>query len=128
MRYLLDTHVFLWWCLDDAQLSAAACEAIANADNEIMFSAASAWEIALKAAKGRLILPETPALFVPSRCKRHKFQPLPVRMDHALHVFELPERHTDPFDRLLVAQCQIEDTPLISADSAVKQYDLEVIW
>jgi PIN domain nuclease of toxin-antitoxin system len=128
MRYLMDTHVFLWWCMNDSRLSAAAIEVIANADNDILFSVASGWEIALKAAQGKLALPETPMDFVTSRCQQHKFQTLPVRLDHALRVAELPEHHHDPFDRLLVAQCQLDGLPLITANPDIKKYDLEIAW
>src|SRR5437773_2089589 len=104
MRALLDTHTFLWWNLDAPQLSATARRCIAEAENEIFLSAASAWEIAIKAARGRLLLPDTPDRYVANRIALHRFQPLPVQVSHALHVFYLPALHQDPFDRLLVAQ------------------------
>jgi PIN domain nuclease of toxin-antitoxin system len=128
MQYLMDTHVFLWWCLNDSQLSDGARKVISAAENEIFFSAASGWEIALKAAQGRLTLPEAPLDFVTSRCQHHKFQTLPVRLDHTLHVAELPAYHHDPFDRLLVAQCQLDGLPLITANPDIVPYDLEIAW
>jgi PIN domain nuclease of toxin-antitoxin system len=128
MKVLLDTHTFLWWNTDDPQLSARARKIIANGKNEVFLSAASAWEIAIKAAKGRLELPEEPTLYVPSRMSINRIQPLPVQVSHALRVYELPPHHADPFDRLLVAQCQMESLPLITKDKEIQKYDVETIW
>ena len=128
MRYLLDTHTFLWWNMDDAQLSSLAKELIADSNNEIFLSAASAWEIAIKTARGRLTLPEDPTRFVSNRMSLHGFQALPVQIHHAVQVYKLPMHHADPFDRLLIAQSQIESMPLISADADIRKYEVEVIW
>ena len=128
MKYLLDTHTFLWWNLDDPQLSLQSREIISNGENEIFISAASAWEIAIKTAKGRLVLPEEPAQYLANRMSQYYFQALPVQISHAVQVYGLPSHHADPFDRLLVAQCQLEGMPLISKDEDFQAYDLEVIW
>ena len=128
MKYLLDTHIFLWWNLGTSQLSERVVNIISDGNNEIFLSAVSAWEIAIKVAKKRLTLPEEPMLFVPSRMQLHGFQPLPIQIHHATRVYELPMQHTDPFDRLLIAQCQLESLPLISKDEDIKQYDVEVVW
>lgn len=128
MRYLLDTHTFLWWNMDDAQLSSMAKELIADGNNEIFLSAATAWEIAIKTARGRLTLPEDPTRYVSNRMNLHGFQALPVQVHHAVQVYKLPQHHADPFDRLLIAQSQIESLPLISADADIRKYGVEVIW
>jgi PIN domain nuclease of toxin-antitoxin system len=128
MKYLLDTHTFLWWNLDDPQLSSVVREIIADGHNEIFLSAASAWEIAIKSARGRLILPEDPAHYVASRMNLHNFQAMPVQIHHATQVYKLPWHHTDPFDRLLIAQSQIESLPLLSADEEIRKYEVQVIW
>ena len=128
MRYLLDTHVFLWWNLGDSQLSDNATAIISDGNNEIFLSAVSAWEIAIKVAKKRLTIPEEPVRFVPSRMQLHGFQPLPIQIHHATRIYELPIYHTDPFDRLLIAQSQIESMPLISVDADIRRYEVEVIW
>jgi PIN domain nuclease of toxin-antitoxin system len=128
MKALIDTHTFLWWNTEDPRLSSRAREIIADGTNEIFLSAASAWEIAIKTAKGRLVLPEEPALYVASRMSLHRIQPLPVQVSHALRVYELPPYHADPFDRLLVAQCQLESLPLITKDEEIQRYELETIW
>jgi PIN domain nuclease of toxin-antitoxin system len=128
MKYLLDTHTFLWWCLGAEQLSPRAHAIIADGRNEIYFSAASAWEIAIKAGKGRLTLPEEPGRYVASRMHQHRFLALPVLISHALRVYDLPPQHADPFDRLLIAQCQMESLPLITKDEDIQRYDVETLW
>jgi PIN domain nuclease of toxin-antitoxin system len=128
MRALLDTHTFLWWNLDDPQVSPAARDFIGQGANEIFLSAASALEIAIKCARGRLALPETPDKYVANRMSLHRFLPLPVQMSHALHVFDLPDIHRDPFDRLLVAQSQLEGLPIVTGDLEIARYEVDVIW
>lgn len=128
MKYLLDTHTFLWWNMDDAQLSPRVKEILTDGANDIFLSAASAWEIAIKTARGRLILPENPTHYIPSRLRLHGFQALPVQIHHAVQVYKLPLHHSDPFDRLLIAQSQIEKLPLLTADEDIGRYDVEVIW
>jgi PIN domain nuclease of toxin-antitoxin system len=128
MRYLLDTHMFLWWNLGHPQLSKKVIDIISDGSNQIFLSAVSAWEIAIKVAKKRLTIPEEPALFVPSRMQLHGFLPLPVQIHHATRVYELPIQHADPFDRLLIAQSQIESMPLISTDAEIKKYEIDVVW
>jgi PIN domain nuclease of toxin-antitoxin system len=128
MRYLLDTHTFLWWNMDDAQLSPLARELIVDGNNEIFLSAATAWEIAIKTARGHLTLPEDPTRYFSNRMSLHGFQALPVQIHHAVQVYKLPMHHADPFDRLLIAQSQIESMPLISVDADIRKYEVEVIW
>jgi len=128
MKALLDTHTFLWWNLGDEQLSSQARQFIANGKNELYLSAASAWEIAIKTARGKLVLPETPKRYVAQRLILHHILPLPVQLSHALHVFNLPGHHQDPFDRLLVAQCQLEKLPILTADVNIARYEVEIIW
>jgi PIN domain nuclease of toxin-antitoxin system len=128
MRVLLDTHAFLWWNLGSPQLSEKARDIIAGGQAEIFVSAATAWEIALKARKGRLVLPAPPDRYVIERLAYYRFQALPVLVSHACQTFHLPDYHTDPFDRLLVAQCQVEKMSLVSADELLSQYPVDVIW
>jgi PIN domain nuclease of toxin-antitoxin system len=128
MKILLDTHTFLWWNTEDPQLSPHAREMIADGQNEVFLSAASVWEISIKTAKGKLVLPEAPSSYILSRMGLYRFQPLPVQISHAMQVYDLPRHHDDPFDRLLVAQSQVESIPLISADPEILKYEVEVIW
>jgi PIN domain nuclease of toxin-antitoxin system len=128
VKAILDTHTFLWWNMDDPQLSPVARDFIADRYNEVYFSAASAWEIALKAARGRLALPDKPGKYVADRLALHRIQALPIQLSHALRVYELPEIHRDPFDRLLVVQSQMEGMPILTGDETIRRYPVEIIW
>jgi PIN domain nuclease of toxin-antitoxin system len=109
-------------------LSAAARAIISDGSNELFLSAASAWEIAIKAARGSLILPEPPWKYVSSRLHQHHFKPLPIQISHALQVYNLPEYHRDPFDRLLIAQGQPEELPILTTDTEIARYEIKVLW
>lgn len=116
MRLLIDTHVFLWWCADDRRLSAADRGAIGDAANEVYLSAASVWEMTIKEALGRLRVPEP----VSAAALRLGFEPLPVTFEHAEATAQLPPRHRDPFDRMLIAQAQIESLTLVTRDPSIR--------
>ena len=128
MKAILDTHVFLWWINDDKRLSSRARDVISDGTNELFVSAATGWEITIKVQIGRLELPQDPEHFLPQQLKANAFKILPIEMAHALHVFSLPDHHRDPFDRILVAQAQVEDMPILSADPNIKKYQIETIW
>ena len=127
MRILLDTQCWLWWIASPERLSAKAEELLRDGANEIFFSSASAWEITIKYAIGKLALPEAPQEFVPKRLARDRIHDLAVTTPHALQVAALPPHHRDPFDRLLVAQSVLEGIPLMSADPRLRAYDVELI-
>lgn len=93
-----------------------------------LVSVVSAYEIAIKAARGTLELPGEASRYVPDRLARHGFEALSIELPHVLRAGALPFIHRDPFDRLLIAQAQLEGIPIISADPAIAQYDVEVIW
>lgn len=128
MRLLLDTHTFLWWTANDQKLSSGAEAAIASATNEVLVSAVNGWEIAIKARLGKLPLPEAPDLFVARMVQQHAFGVLPVSLTHALHEYHLPTHHSDPFDRLLIAQAQLEKLTLVTNDALVAQYNVSTLW
>lgn len=128
MRALIDTSAFLWWVSNSDALSIRARQVVGDADNDILFSAASAWEIAIKLALGKLAIKGSPERYVADRMRRHRFQPLPIEVRHALRVASLPRIHTDPFDRILIAQSQLEDLPIVTSDPAIGRYDVDVIW
>ena len=128
MRVLLDTQAFLWWISGADRLTARARAVIADRDTEVLVSVASAWEIAIKSATGRLELEGPAETYVPERIRDHGFAVLSVELDHALRAGSLPRHHGDPFDRLLVAQGQVEDVPIITADPLLNLYDVETIW
>src|SRR5271165_267386 len=93
-------------------------------ENELYLSAASAWEIAIKVRIGRMKLPSNPALYVPRRARESNILSLPITEEHALAVAELPMEHTDPFDRILVAQAQLESLTVVTSDPAFESYDV----
>jgi PIN domain nuclease of toxin-antitoxin system len=128
MKALLDTHTFLWWIGDSPSLSPTVRELILNGENDIFLSVATIWEIAIKAHKGRITLPETLEKVVANAQSYYHFSVLPIQTSHACRAGSLPNHHHDPFDRLLIAQCQVEEMVLLSADKIIQDYDLHVIW
>lgn len=128
MRFLIDTHCWLWAITSPERLKPLAMDLIESKDNTVVFSVVSAVEIAVKFSIGKLRLPEPPEAFVGSRMVSLAMAPLPIQIDHALRVGLLPLLHRDPFDRLLIAQSQIERLPLMTADEEIVAYDVEVIW
>jgi len=122
VRLLLDTHVFLWWRAG-REMRAEAMDAIRTAD-DVFVSAASAWEVSIKAAIGKLRLTASFADGV----AQSGFVPLPINLHHAAVAGELPPHHRDPFDRLLVAQAQVEGIPLLSRDPRIAAYGIEIRW
>jgi PIN domain nuclease of toxin-antitoxin system len=120
---LLDTHVFLWWRTNHTRLNTAARESIATAP-VVFVSAASAWEAAIKIALGRLVLPEP---F--SRGVDHSgFRRLAISFEHAEAAAALPRHHGDPFDRMLVAQAQLEGCTLVTHDQLLSAYGVPTLW
>ncbi|MBC8497203.1 MAG: type II toxin-antitoxin system VapC family toxin [Anaerolineales bacterium] len=128
MNYLLDTHTFLWWITDDERLSKISRDLIAEGQNRLFLSAISGLEIAIKAQIGRLELPSNPIDFIQEQVATNAFMNLPLQLKHTLHVYTLPMHHRDPFDRVLVAQSQIENMPILSADPILRRYPVEIIW
>ena len=128
MKYLLDTAVWLWSVGPVERLSREGRELLVDSSREIYFSAASAWEISIKASLGKLRFPDNPEAYIPRRLAEQAIQPLPVFQHHALRVYSLPWHHQDPFDRLLIAQAQAEDMTILTADRAFQKYDVDVLW
>ena len=122
MRLLLDTHALIWWLSGDAALSSAAHMAIADPTNEILVSAASAWEITTKHSTGKLPGAAQLAADVAAGVARQGFRELAVTMRHAQMAGGLPGPHRDPFDRMLIAQAQTEKLLLLTADPMVAAY------
>lgn len=128
MRVLLDTHAFVWWVLDDERLSDTARALILDRSTVVLLSAASAYEMSVKAARGRLTLPEPAETYVASRLAGEGFAPLPIQVSHAVRAGSLPPIHRDPWDRLIIAQGQLDDLPILTTDPAIGRYDVETIW
>lgn len=127
MRYLLDTHAWLWLLLEPKRIGPKMRKAATSKGNEFHLSIASAWEIAIKHAAGRLALPEPPFKYVQSRTREDGVGLLAVRLEHVCAAAALPRHHADPFDRLLVAQAQHDELVLVTHDDHIKLYDLKTI-
>ena len=120
MKLLLDTHVLIWWLADDPELGHQAREAIADAENTVYVSAVSLWEIAIKQGLGKLDLPED----FHETLRAQGLSELPITWEHAQQNRSLPRLHRDPFDRMLVAQAQVEQLTLVTCDDEVKRYSV----
>jgi len=127
VRILLDTHVWLWWLTEPERLPLKIREALESSANQLWFSVASSWEIAIKYAAGKLPLPEEPADFVPKRLMRDGVETLAIEHRHAQQVARLPAHHHDPFDRLLIAQGQLEKIPIATVDPKFAKYEVKII-
>jgi PIN domain nuclease of toxin-antitoxin system len=124
---LLDTHLWLWWTDASERLPKEAFQLIADPKNRICFSVVSSWEIAVKYRLGKLRLSMPPATYVPTRLAQQGFETLAISSAHALETGSLPDYHRDPFDRLLVAQAQVEGMTLLTADRALEPYAVRKI-
>lgn len=128
MRALLDTHALLWWLDGDRRLSQRARRLIGSDETTVLISAASAWEICTKFRLGKLPGAAAVATDVIGCLASQGFAQLPITIDHAQRAGSLPGPHRDPFDRMLIAQSQAEDLPLVTIDPVFGQYGIKVIW
>lgn len=126
MRYLIDTPCWLWLLSHPEKLSEPTLALLASPQNELLLSAASVWEIAIKYERGSIALPLPPEEYVPSRMQQSATSPLPLTQLHALRAASLPPHHDDPFDRLLIAQAQSENIPIVTMDRAFHAYDVSI--
>jgi PIN domain nuclease of toxin-antitoxin system len=128
MKFLIDTHCWLWSFLETDRLNDTARTLLGDAGNTAFFSTVSAAEIGIKVGIEKLHLPLPAKEYVVTRVEDAGMKTLPLYMQHGLRVAELPLHHRDPFDRLLVAQAQMEGLPLMTADPKIARYDVEIIW
>ena len=128
MKYLLDTHAFLWFVTDDNRLSSKAKSIIQNSNNEIYFSAASAWEISIKAKLGRLKLGGDLESFIIEQLTENSFGPLAIKVSHSLYTEKLPQIHKDPFDRIMISQSKVENMVMITMDKEIREYKVSTVW
>ncbi|MCY7345134.1 MAG: type II toxin-antitoxin system VapC family toxin [Pyrinomonadaceae bacterium] len=127
MRILIDTQIFLWLFGQSNRISSNVRNLLTSPNNTIYFSAVSSWEIAIKYGNGKLKLPDSPEIFIPNRLKRANFFWLEITHEHTLAVAHLPLIHKDPFDRLLIAQANIENLTLLSTDGVFSSYSVKLI-
>lgn len=123
MRLLLDTHILLWWLADDPLLPAVAGAAIAEPGNQVLVSAASAWEISIKRAVGRLAAPDD----LLDAMAANEFRALSITAAHGIAAGGLPPHHADPFDRMLIAQAQIETLTMLTVDRRFSPYEVDIL-
>ena len=128
MRLLLDTHVFLWFVEGSTRLSKSAKDHIEDQSHDLLLSVASLWEMAVKISLGKLDVPQPFAEFMQSRLALSSIGLLEISPQHTYAVADLPFHHRDPFDRLLVAQAQLEKLALLTTDPLIAAYEVETIW
>lgn len=128
MKALIDTHIFLWFFLEPKRIKKRVKDFLLNTlVNEIYVSHVSAWEISIKYGVGKLQIPDVPEIWFPDRVKRAGFLFLPVKLQHALRVHNLPPIHKDPFDRLLISQADAENFSILTADPNFAEYQISVL-
>ena len=118
----------MWWINDDERLSEAAREVLSDGQRELLFSAASGWEMAIKIGVGKLTVTGPLSSYLSTRLLENTIEVLPVTLSHSVGVAELPNYHRDPFDRLLVAQAIVENLAILTADPLVARYPVETVW
>lgn len=128
MELLLDTHAFLCWVEGTPAVGGRARAAVSSPENEVLFSIASCWELAIKLSLGKLRLAQRLDRFIPEQLGLNGFSLLDIRLPHVVRVADLPLRHGDPSDRLLVAEALEDDLTIVSADRVFRQYGVAVIW
>lgn len=128
MKFLIDTHCWIWCFTAPEKLNESAQKMIVDHHNDIFLSVASIWEIVIKYSLGKLHLPLPPREYIPERLAKHNMTSLPIVDSHVMQVGELPNHHRDPFDRLLVAQAIVEKIPILTADAKLKKYNVKIIW
>ncbi|MDQ3331292.1 MAG: type II toxin-antitoxin system VapC family toxin [Planctomycetota bacterium] len=128
MRALLDTHTLLWLVEGDARLSQNGVELLVDPGNELLLSPATYWELAIKIAIGKYRISDPLVAYVEEAIRLYQLTILPIEVRHAEAVAHLPHHHKDPFDRMLVAQCIVDQVPLISSDEAFDAYPVQRLW
>jgi len=127
MRVLIDTHIFIWYVQNSQRLNSSVANLINDGKNDILFSTASIWEMAIKQSTGKLNLGVPYASFIEEQMRLNNMELLPIKLEHLEVVTSLPFHHRDPFDRLLIAQAMVEDVVIVSADSAFSLYSVQII-
>ena len=129
MKYLLDTHVFIWLVTGETdRLSQSLMDVIEKTENILFLSAESIWEMMIKCSINRLSIPKPEKSFLKEQMSISSITELPVSIEHSFEIIHLPQIHKDPFDRILIAQAKVEGLKIISKDSKIPLYDVDVIW
>jgi len=128
MRVLVDTHTFLWALLKDHRLSARAKQILISGEHELVFSLVSLWEIAVKMKIGKLNTVGSSVTYIRDEMAEYGMELLPIRYEHILELERLPLHHSEPFDRLLIAQAVAESLPILTHDEKFPLYPVKLIW
>ena len=128
MRVLVDTHTFIWDLLDDRRSSRLARQLLKSNQHELVFSLVSLWEMAVKIKIGKLNTIGSSVAYIRDEMNAYGMELLPIRYEHILQLEMLPSHHSDPFDRLLVAQAIAESLPILTDDAKIREYPVKVVW
>jgi PIN domain nuclease of toxin-antitoxin system len=128
MKVLVDTHTFIWALLHDHRLTSKAKQILTSNEHELVFSLVSLWEIAIKIKTGKLNTIGSSVAYIRDEMNAYGMQLLPIRYEHILQLESLPHHHSDPFDRLLIAQALTESLPILSGDRAFANYGIKLVW
>ncbi len=128
MKVLVDTHTFIWALLEDHRLTPKARQILRSNEDELVFSLVSLWEIAIKIKIGKLNAIGSSVAYIRDEMHDYGMELLPIRYDHILQLEALPAHHSDPFDRLLIAQAITESLPILTHDEKFRQYPVKAIW
>jgi PIN domain nuclease of toxin-antitoxin system len=128
MRVLVDTHTFIWDLLSDHRSSRKAKEIMSSGTDQLVFSLVSLWEMAIKIKTGKLNTIGSSVAYIRDEMNTYGMELLPIRYEHVLQLESLPHHHSDPFDRLLIAQSIAESLPILTGDKAFQQYSAKLIW
>lgn len=128
MNLLLDTHAFLWFVWGHKNLSGTVQGLISDPLNQVFFSAASHWEIAIKTSTGKLVLNAPFKYLIEQSLAKNNFKPMAIDVEHSDVVLRLPFHHRDPFDRMLIAQAMVEKMPIVSNEVIFDQYGVQRLW
>ncbi|RKU34455.1 PIN domain nuclease [Candidatus Poribacteria bacterium] len=127
MKFLLDTHIFLWFISGDARLSGSLRQIIRDSENDVYLSVVSIWEVIIKHGLGKLFLPEPPEIYLPRQRRLHLIESLPVDEASVAQLSKLPLLHRDPFDRMLICQALQYNLTIATVDDAIRAYPVPVI-
>jgi PIN domain nuclease of toxin-antitoxin system len=128
MRVMIDTHIFIWYVQNSQRLNSSVVNLINDGKNDILFSTASVWEMAIKQSTGKLNLGVPYASFIEEQMRLNNMELLPIKLEHLEVVTSLPFHHRDPFDRLLISQALVENIPILSIDVAFDDYPVQRLW
>ncbi len=127
MKFLLDTHIFIWWAEEPARLSPTALTALEDESNDLVLSVASVWEMQIKIQIGKMKLSQSLPALIASQQQTNDLQILPIEYTHVLTLDNLPLHHKDPFDRVIIAQAIAESMTLVSVDTAFPAYPVKLL-